>query len=119
MAIVRGDFGAAEVLAEVESALGGRPVDLVLSDMAPNISGIASVDQARAMNLAELALEFATRHLKPGGALLVKVFQGGGFEGFLREMRARFVKVVTRKPEASRGRSAEIYLLGTGLRAGQ
>lgn len=115
---IQGDFGEAAVLAAVEEALGGRAVDLVLSDMAPNISGIPTVDQARAMQLAELALEFACRHLKPGGALVVKVFQGSGFEGFLREMRARFGKVVTRKPEASRSRSPEIYLLGTGLRAG-
>lgn len=113
---LQGDFREESVLAAVEAALDGRAVDLVLSDMSPNISGIPSVDQARAMHLAELALEFAARHLKPGGALLVKVFQGTGFEGFLREMRSRFMKVVTRKPEASRSRSAEIYLLGTGLR---
>lgn len=113
---LQGDFREESVLAAVEAALDGRAVDLVLSDMSPNISGIPSVDQARAMHLAELALEFAARHLKPGGALLVKVFQGTGFEGFLREMRSRFIKVVTRKPEASRSRSAEIYLLGTGLR---
>jgi 23S rRNA (uridine2552-2'-O)-methyltransferase len=113
---LQGDFREESVLAAVEAALEGRAVDLVLSDMSPNISGIPSVDQARAMHLAELALEFAARHLKPGGALLVKVFQGSGFEGFLREMRSRFVKVVTRKPEASRSRSAEIYLVGTGLR---
>ena len=80
--------------------------------MSPNISGIALSDQARAMHLAELALEFAVKHLKPGGSLLVKVFQGSGFQEYLREMRARFRHVVTRKPEASRGRSNELYLLG-------
>ena len=86
--------------------------------MSPNISGIALSDQARAMLLAELALEFAAKHLKPGGSLLVKVFQGSGFQEFLREMRSRFTHVVTRKPEASRGRSNELYLLGKERKAG-
>jgi 23S rRNA (uridine2552-2'-O)-methyltransferase len=85
--------------------------------MSPNISGIALSDQARAMHLAELALEFAVKHLKPGGSLLVKVFQGSGFQEFLREMRSRFMHVMTRKPEASRGRSNELYLLGKERKA--
>ena len=107
-----GDFREDAVVRALEQELAGRPIDLVLSDMSPNISGIALSDQARAMYLAELALEFAVKHLKPGGGLLVKVFQGSGFQEFLREMRGRFTQVVTRKPEASRGRSNELYLLG-------
>ena len=109
---LQGDFRDESVVNALEQELAGRPIDLVLSDMSPNISGIALSDQARAMYLAELALEFAVKHLKPGGSLLVKVFQGSGFQEFLREMRSRFAHVVTRKPEASRGRSNELYLLG-------
>lgn len=115
---VRGDLHHDETLAELERLLDERPVDLVLSDMAPNISGIASADQARAIALAELALDFALKHLKPQGKFLVKVFQGGGFEEFLRLMRKRFREVVVRKPEASRSRSSEVYLLGRGARSG-
>ena len=107
-----GDFREDAVVKALEQELAGRPIDLVLSDMSPNISGIALSDQARAMYLAELALEFAVKHLKPGGGLLVKIFQGSGFQEFLRVMRSRFKQVVTRKPEASRGRSNEMYLLG-------
>jgi len=110
--VLQGDFREGAVVAALEQELAGRPIDLVLSDMSPNISGIALSDQARAMHLAELALEFAVKHLKPGGGLLVKVFQGSGFQEFLREMRGRFKEVVTRKPDASRGRSNELYLLG-------
>ena len=113
---LQGDFREDAVVAALERELAGRPIDLVLSDMSPNISGIAMSDQARAMHLAELALEFAVKHLKPGGSLLVKVFQGSGFQEFLREMRGRFKQVVTRKPEASRGRSNELYLLGKDRR---
>ncbi|HKB58706.1 MAG TPA: RlmE family RNA methyltransferase [Gallionellaceae bacterium] len=109
---IQGDFREDAVLAELEASLGGQPVDLVISDMAPNISGIAMADQARAMDLAELALDFASNHLKPGGSFLVKVFHGAGFENFMREMRSRFAKVVARKPKASRDRSSEQYLLG-------
>jgi 23S rRNA (uridine2552-2'-O)-methyltransferase len=112
-----GDFREDAVVRTLEQELGGRPIDLVLSDMSPNISGIALSDQARAMYLAELALEFAVKHLKPGGSLLVKVFQGSGFQEFLRAMRSRFAQVVTRKPEASRGRSNELYLLGKDCKA--
>jgi 23S rRNA (uridine2552-2'-O)-methyltransferase len=109
---LQGDFREDAVVAALAAALGGRRIDLVLSDMSPNISGIAMSDQARIMHLAELALEFSAKHLKHGGNLLVKVFQGSGFEEFLRHMRAQFKSVVTRKPEASRGRSSELYLLG-------
>src|SRR5258706_16140125 len=115
---LQGDFREDAVVQALERELAGRPIDLVLSDMSPNISGIALSDQARAMLLAELALEFAAKHLKPGGNLLVKVFQGSGFQEFLREMRSRFTHVVTRKPEASRGRSNELYLLGKERKAG-
>ncbi len=112
----QGDFREAAVEAQLSAALGERPIDLVLSDMSPNISGIALSDQARAMHLTELALEFAVNHLKPGGAFLVKVFQGSGFQEFFKEMQSHFEKVSTRKPEASRGRSNELYLLGSKSR---
>ena len=114
---LQGDFRDESVAQALERELAGRPIDLVLSDMSPNISGIALSDQARAMHLAELALEFAVNHLKPGGSLLVKVFQGSGFQEFLREMRSCFMRVMTRKPEASRGRSNELYLLGKERKA--
>jgi 23S rRNA (uridine2552-2'-O)-methyltransferase len=109
---IQGDFRDDAVLAKLEEKLGGQQIGLVISDMAPNMSGIDSADQARAMHLAELALEFAAQHLKPGGAFLVKVFQGVGFEEYLKLMRSHFGKVVTRKPKASRDRSSEQYLLG-------
>ena len=115
---VQGDFGDDSVLAEVEKYLEARPVDLVLSDMAPNMSGVASVDQARSIGLAELALDFAVNHLKPQGNFLVKVFQGSGFEELVAEIRRRFARVMIRKPEASRSRSNEVYLVGKGLKAG-
>ena len=110
---IQGDFCDEAVLKQLENKLQGKPAALVISDMSPNISGVASVDQARAMHLAELALEFALEHLKPGGSFLVKVFQGEGFEEFLKLMRSRFARVVTRKPRASRDRSSELYLLGS------
>lgn len=113
---LRGDFHDAATLAELEQRLGGQRVDLVLSDMAPNISGIADVDQARAMALAELALDFALNHLKPEGNFVVKLFQGAGFEQFVKALRGQFRQVLTRKPEASRSRSSEVYLLGKGLK---
>ncbi len=109
---IQGDFRDDAVLAQLEEKLGGQKIGLVISDMAPNMSGIDSADQARAIHLAELALEFAAQHLKPGGAFLVKVFQGVGFEEYLKLMRSHFAKVVTRKPKASRDRSSEQYLLG-------
>jgi 23S rRNA (uridine2552-2'-O)-methyltransferase len=115
---LQGDFREDAVVAALAAALAGRTVDLVLSDISPNISGIAMSDQARVMHVAELALEFAAKHLKHGGNLLVKVFQGSGFQEFLRQMRTQFKNVVTRKPEASRGRSSELYLLGKGYAGG-
>jgi 23S rRNA (uridine2552-2'-O)-methyltransferase len=113
---IQGDFREDAVLAQLEEKLGGQQIGLVISDMAPNISGIDSADQARAMHLAELALDFSVQHLKPGGAFLVKVFQGVGFEDYLKLMRSHFDKVVVRKPKASRDRSSEQYLLGLGKR---
>jgi len=112
---IHGDFGEPETLAAVDRELSGSPVDLVVSDMSPNISGIGVSDQARAAHLAELALEFAVQYLKPGGNLLVKAFQGSGYAELRATLRGRFRELLTRKPEASRGRSSEIYLLGKGL----
>jgi 23S rRNA (uridine2552-2'-O)-methyltransferase len=108
---VLGDFREPAVLEAVLAAVGSSKVDLVLSDMAPNMAGIDAVDQPRSMYLAELALEFADRVLAPGGDLLVKLFQGAGFEEIIREARKRYGRVVTKKPKASRTRSPEIYLL--------
>jgi len=113
---IQGDFREDDVLAELEKKLAGAKVGLVLSDMAPNMSGILLSDQARVMHLAELGLEFSRNWLKPDGAFLVKVFQGYGFEDFVREMRSVFKTVSTRKPDASRDRSAELYVLGKGLK---
>jgi 23S rRNA (uridine2552-2'-O)-methyltransferase len=112
---IPGDFHQAETLARLEAVLAGRPVDLVLSDMAPNISGIRAGDQARAMALAELALDFADTHLVAGGTLLVKVFQGADYPAFLAAMKRRCRSTKVRKPEASRRKSAEHYLLGRGF----
>lgn len=112
---IRGDFHQGETLARLEAVLAGRTVDLVLSDMAPNISGIRASDQARAMALAELALDFADRHLVAGGALLVKVFQGADYPAFLAAMKRRCRDTKVRKPEASKRKSAEHYLLGRGF----
>jgi 23S rRNA (uridine2552-2'-O)-methyltransferase len=114
VSFIQGDFSEDAVLRQLEHALAGREVDLVLSDMAPNISGVASTDQARSSHLVELALDFASAHLKPGGALLVKVFQGAGADDLRRQMRALFESVVVRKPEASRDRSREFFLLARG-----
>jgi len=111
---IEGDFTEDEPLAELEQILGGQQVDLVLSDMAPNMSGMTAMDQPKAMYLAELALEFARRHLKPDGNFLVKVFHGEGFDEFVREVRSLFKKVIVRKPNASRPRSREVYLLAQG-----
>jgi 23S rRNA (uridine2552-2'-O)-methyltransferase len=110
---IQGDFREEVVLKQLEALLQGKYVGLVISDMAPNMSGVQSADLARAIYLAELAMEFALEHLKPGGSFLVKVFQGVGFEEFLKLMKSRFAKVVTRKPKASRDRSSELYLLAT------
>jgi 23S rRNA (uridine2552-2'-O)-methyltransferase len=115
--ILRGDFREASVLALLEAALEGRKVDLVVSDLAPNLSGVESADQARSVLLGELALEFAARWLEPGGDLVVKAFQGEGFAEFQRAMRHDFDKVYARKPKASRDRSREVYLVAKGLKS--
>ena len=113
---IQGDFREDETLHRLEATLAGRPVDLVLSDMAPNMSGISVSDDARVMHLAELTLEFARQHLKPGGDMLVKVFQGAGFMDLRREIASAFETLLVRKPAASRDRSAETYLLARGKR---
>ena len=118
VAIVRGDFREETVLQRLDEVLGGRKLDLVVSDMAPNLSGVSATDQARSIHLCELALEFAKAHLKPKGAFLVKVFQGAGYSVFLAAMRGVFVAVASRKPGASRGESREMYLLGKTLKGG-
>lgn len=106
---IQGDFREDAALAALEEAMGGRCADLVLSDMSPNISGIAPADQARSMHLAELAHEFACRRLDPSGVFVVKVFQGEGFDGFLTGLRKNFKHVKIRKPPASRAESREVY----------
>jgi 23S rRNA (uridine2552-2'-O)-methyltransferase len=111
---IQGDFREDAVLTQLESKLNNKPVDLVIADMAPNISGISDVDQAGAMYLTELALAFSQQWLKPNGNFLVKVFIGAGFDDMVKVMRQQFTKVVTRKPKASRDRSSEVYLLGIG-----
>lgn len=115
---VQGDFTEDEVLQRVLDALGERRADLVMSDMAPNMSGIRDVDQPRAMLLAELALDFARKVLKPGGKFVCKVFHGEGFDAFVKELRAAFGAVLTRKPDASRGRSREVYVIAKEFRGG-
>lgn len=114
--VLQGDFTEESTLKALLDALGGRPVDLVISDMAPNISGVDVTDQARVMYLAELALDFAVRVLKPGGGFLVKIFQGRGFNELYKVIQANFTRVASRKPKASRPRSAESYILATGFR---
>lgn len=116
---LRGDFREDDLLGRLEATLRGIPADLVLSDMSPNISGIATVDQARAALLAELALEFSLKWLKPEGNLLVKAFQGEAYGALRSRLRAHFREVVTRKPQASRSRSPEMYLLGRALKAAE
>ena len=116
---IEGDFTEDAVFEAILAAIDNHPVDLVISDMAPNMSGTPEVDQPRAMYLCELALDMACRVLRPGGDFLIKVFHGEGFDEYFKEMRGRFDKIVTRKPGASRGRSRETYLLGRGLKVGQ
>ena len=113
---IQGDFTEESVLEKILATLGNRPVDLVMSDMAPNMSGMAAIDQPQAMYLVELALDLARQTLSPGGTFLAKVFQGEGFDAFIKELRGSFTRVVTRKPEASRTRSREVYLLAEGFR---
>jgi len=108
---IRGDVADVAVLRQVESALGSARLDLVLSDMSPNLSGVAAGDQARSIDLCELSLGFALEHLKPGGALLLKAFHSAGFAELLGKLQSRFERVVVRKPGSSRSRSAEVYLL--------
>jgi 23S rRNA (uridine2552-2'-O)-methyltransferase len=115
--VVEGDLREQAVLASLQRALAGKKADLVVSDMAPNLSGVAASDQARGAHLCELALDFARTHLNSRGAFLVKAFQGAGYSEFLAAMRCCFVSVVSRKPKASRGRSTEMYLLGKGLKS--
>lgn len=114
--VLRGDFREAPIRAQVAAALGGRKADVVLSDLSPNISGIASADQARAAELVRTAIDFCRAQLQPHGALLVKVFQGEEFASLLKEMKALFRDVKTLKPAASREESRETYLLARGLK---
>ena len=111
---IQGDFREEAVLKQLQEAINNKPVDLVIADMAPNISGVKDVDQAGAAYLTELALEFSKDWLKPNGNFLVKVFIGAGFDDIVKTLRLHFDKVVTRKPKASRDRSSEVYLLGLG-----
>jgi 23S rRNA (uridine2552-2'-O)-methyltransferase len=114
--VLQGDVRLPQVQERLAAALGTARADLVLCDIAPNISGVASTDQARHRELCELALEFAGHYLKPGGAFLIKAFQGSGYPEFLASMKGRFAQVASRKPSASRDRSPEMYLLGKGFR---
>ena len=114
---IQGDFRDDEVVARLEQALDGRKADLVVSDMAPNLSGVAVADAARMSDLIELAVAFSKAHLKPDGALLVKCFHGSGYSQIVELFRKTFVKVAPRKPKASRDKSAETYLLGRALKA--
>ncbi|MBS7459006.1 23S rRNA (uridine(2552)-2'-O)-methyltransferase RlmE [Coralloluteibacterium stylophorae] len=113
---IHGDFRADDAVSRLDAALGERAVDLVLSDMAPNMSGMDAVDQPRAMYLAELARDFAQDHLAPGGAFLIKLFQGEGFDAYVQDLKRRYTRVVNRKPAASRRRSNEVYALAQGKR---
>ena len=113
---IEGDFREDSVLDELNAVLNGQQIDLVLSDMAPNITGVSSIDQPSSMYLVELALDFALTNLSKQGSFVVKVFQGEGFEQYVKAMREGFQKVITRKPDASRPRSREVYLLGKGLK---
>jgi len=113
---VQGDFTEQEPFDRILELLGNQKADLVISDMAPNMSGSASVDIPRAMYLIELALDMADQVLKPGGTFVAKVFQGEGFDGLIKQMRERYAKVYSRKPDASRARSREVYQIGTGFK---
>ena len=114
---IEGDFTEERVFNEIMDAVGNNPVDLVISDMAPNMSGVRTADQAAAMYLCELALDLASKVLRPGGDFLIKVFHGEGFDAYLRDVRSRFEKVQMRKPASSRDRSREQYLLARGMHA--
>ncbi len=116
VSFIQGDFRDEGVLGQLQELLGGSEVDLVISDMAPNVTGMAVVDQPRSMYLCELALDFARDCLKPDGVMVVKVFQGEGFDQYIRDLRSAFSKVVTRKPKASRPKSREVYLVAIGFK---
>jgi 23S rRNA (uridine2552-2'-O)-methyltransferase len=116
MHFIQGDFREQEILDRLAEVLQGRKADLVLSDMAPNLSGIATADAARMEDLIDIAIEFAQLHMKPGGALLVKCFKDMGFSQIVEKFRAEFKTVVQKKPKASRDKSSEIFLLGRGLK---
>jgi len=113
---VQGDFTEQAPFDRIVELLDGKKADLVISDMAPNMSGTASVDMPKAMYLIELALDMADQILKPGGTFVAKVFQGEGFDELIRQMRSRYSKVYSRKPDASRARSREVYQIGTGFK---
>jgi 23S rRNA (uridine2552-2'-O)-methyltransferase len=115
---IQGDFREAEVLAQLEALLQGRPADLVVSDMAPNLSGVASVDTARVEELVTLAIDFCRGHLKPAGSLVAKVFHGGGYNELLALFKNNFKTVKPLKPKSSRDKSSETFLIGTGLKSG-
>ncbi len=114
---IQGDFTEEAVFDQLMAVINGRPVDLVISDMAPNMSGMASIDQPGAMYLVELALDMARQVLKPNGEFVAKVFQGEGFDDYLAEVKQSFTKVLIRKPKASRARSREVYIVAKGFRA--
>lgn len=114
--VICGDFREDDVLHALEATLAGAPVDLVLSDMAPNMSGVGTVDQARVMMLADLAEAFAAANLRKGGAFLIKLFQGAEFDAYVKRLRSGYDKVTIRKPKASRSRSPEVYALAIGKR---
>ena len=113
---IQGDFTCDEVFEQILALIDGMPLDLVVSDMAPNMSGMSAVDQPRSMYLVELAVELARQVLAPGGSFVAKVFQGEGFDGLMRDLRGSFDRVLTRKPAASRPRSREVYLVARGFR---
>lgn len=113
---LQGDFREDSVLAELNEIVGGEKVDLVLSDMAPNLSGVGIADAARMAHVCELALDFAQQHLKPNGALLVKAFHGSGYSQLVQQFKAQFLTVSPRKPKASRDKSAETFILGRNLK---
>src|SRR5690606_11010820 len=113
---INGDFREASVLESLEKTLAGRPVDVVVSDMAPNLSGIESADAARIAHLVELAVDFASHHLKPDGALVVKLFHGSGYSDLVTLFKQTFKVVKAFKPEASRDNSSATFLVGTGLK---
>ena len=113
---IQGDFSEAGPLAQLEAMLAGAKVDLVMSDMLPNMSGVPTIDSARAIYLCELAAEFALAHLRPEGKFLTKAYQGPGYEEFFQQLKKQFKTVASRKPDASRDRSAELFLLASGLK---